>query len=50
MCIRDRANQTETIATWITRLEEVQGWVNVWVNSTQAVSYTHLTLPTNREV
>jgi len=29
------ANQTETIATWITRLEEVQGWVNVWVNSAQ---------------
>lgn len=27
------ASQTETIATWITRLEEVQGWVNVWVNS-----------------
>jgi Tfp pilus assembly protein PilN len=29
------ANQTETIATWITRLEEVQGWVNSWVNSAQ---------------
>jgi Tfp pilus assembly protein PilN len=29
------ANQTETIATWITRLEEVQGWVNAWVNSVQ---------------
>jgi len=29
------ANQTGTIATWITRLEEVQGWVNVWVNSAQ---------------
>jgi Tfp pilus assembly protein PilN len=29
------ASQTETIATWITRLEEVQGWVNVWVNSAQ---------------
>lgn len=29
------ANQTETIATWLTRLEEVQGWVNAWVNSTQ---------------
>jgi len=27
------ANQTETIATWITRLEQVQGWVNAWVNS-----------------
>ena len=29
------ASQTETIATWITRLEEVQGWVNSWVNSAQ---------------
>ena len=29
------ANQTETIATWIARLEEVQGWVNAWVNSAQ---------------
>jgi Tfp pilus assembly protein PilN len=29
------ANQTETIATWLTRLEEVQGWVNAWVNSAQ---------------
>jgi len=29
------ANHTETIATWIARLEEVQGWVNAWVNSAQ---------------
>ena len=29
------ANQTETIATWITRLEEVQGWVNAWVDTAQ---------------
>lgn len=29
------ARETETIATWITRLEEVQGWVNAWVNSAQ---------------
>jgi Tfp pilus assembly protein PilN len=29
------ANQTETIATWLTRLEEVRGWVNAWVNSAQ---------------
>jgi Tfp pilus assembly protein PilN len=29
------ANQTETIATWITRLEDVRGWVNAWVNSAQ---------------
>jgi len=29
------ANPTETIATWITRLGEVQGWVNAWVNRAQ---------------
>lgn len=29
------ARETETIATWITRLEQVQGWVNAWVNSAQ---------------
>jgi Tfp pilus assembly protein PilN len=29
------ANQTETIATWITRHEEVQGWVTAWENSAQ---------------
>lgn len=29
------ANQTETIATWIDRLEQVEGWVNAWVNSAQ---------------
>jgi Tfp pilus assembly protein PilN len=29
------ANQTDTIATWITRLEEVQGWVKAWVNTAQ---------------
>ncbi|HEX6579390.1 MAG TPA: hypothetical protein VF195_00720 [Actinomycetota bacterium] len=29
------ANQTETIATWIARLEEVQGWANAWVNSAE---------------
>jgi Tfp pilus assembly protein PilN len=29
------ANKTETIATWVTRLEEVKGWVNAWVNSAQ---------------
>jgi Tfp pilus assembly protein PilN len=27
------ANRTETIATWLTRLEEVRGWVNAWANS-----------------
>jgi Tfp pilus assembly protein PilN len=29
------ANRTETIATWLTRLEEVRGWVNAWANSAQ---------------
>lgn len=27
------AQEAETIATWITRLEQVQGWVNAWVDS-----------------
>lgn len=27
------SDQTETIASWLTRLEEVDGWVNPWVNS-----------------
>jgi Tfp pilus assembly protein PilN len=27
------ALETETIASWLTRLEQVQGWVNAWVNS-----------------
>jgi Tfp pilus assembly protein PilN len=26
---------TETIASWLTRLEQVQGWVNPWVNNAQ---------------
>ncbi|HEY7659636.1 MAG TPA: hypothetical protein VIC58_03460 [Actinomycetota bacterium] len=29
------ARETETIAVWITRLEQVRGWVNAWVNSAQ---------------
>jgi Tfp pilus assembly protein PilN len=29
------ADQTETIASWLTRLEDVKGWVNPWVNSAQ---------------
>jgi Tfp pilus assembly protein PilN len=29
------ADQTETIATWLTRLEQIQGWVNAWVSSAQ---------------
>lgn len=27
------ARETETIADWLTRLEQVQGWVNPWVNN-----------------
>jgi Tfp pilus assembly protein PilN len=29
------AQETETIATWLTRLEQVQGWVNPWMTSAQ---------------
>ncbi|MGH2636102.1 MAG: PilN domain-containing protein [Actinomycetota bacterium] len=29
------AGGTDTIATWLTRLEEVQGWVNAWVTTAQ---------------
>ncbi len=27
------ARETETIADWLTRLEQVRGWVNPWVNN-----------------
>lgn len=27
------ARETQTIASWLTRLEEVRGWVNPWVNN-----------------
>jgi Tfp pilus assembly protein PilN len=29
------AKETETISTWLTRLEQVKGWVNPWVNTAQ---------------
>jgi Tfp pilus assembly protein PilN len=29
------ALETDTIATWLTRLEQVEGWVNAWVTSAQ---------------
>lgn len=29
------ARETETIATWLVRLEQVEGWVNAWVTSAQ---------------
>jgi len=32
------AKQTETIASWLTTLEEIKGWVNPWVNSAQEQS------------
>jgi len=32
------ANQTETISSWLTRLEEVDGWVNPWVSNAQEQS------------
>lgn len=30
-----QASQTETISTWLTRLEQVEGWVNPWIASAQ---------------
>jgi Tfp pilus assembly protein PilN len=33
MTFQGVAQQTETIATWLTRLEQVRGWVNAWVTS-----------------
>ncbi len=37
------ARETETIATWLTRLEQVQGWVNAWVNSaTEQASFSRI--------
>ena len=29
------AKETDTIASWLTRLEQVKGWVNPWVNTAQ---------------
>lgn len=29
------AGGTDVIATWLTRLEQIQGWVNAWVSSAQ---------------
>jgi Tfp pilus assembly protein PilN len=28
-----QALQTETLATWLTRLEQIDGWVNAWVSN-----------------
>ena len=35
MTFAGTASQTETISTWLTRLEQVEGWVNAWVSSAQ---------------
>ena len=35
MSFQGFADQTGTIATWLTRLEEVNGWVNAWVSQAQ---------------
>jgi Tfp pilus assembly protein PilN len=32
------AKETETIATWLTRLDEIRGWVNAWAASSQESS------------
>ena len=37
------ADETETIASWLTRLEQVQGWVNAWVSSaTENASFSRI--------
>jgi Tfp pilus assembly protein PilN len=37
------AGGTDSIATWLTRLESVKGWVNAWVNSAQETgAYTRI--------
>ena len=35
MSFAGTASQTDTISTWLTRLEQVEGWVNAWVSSAQ---------------
>jgi Tfp pilus assembly protein PilN len=37
------ALQTDTIASWLTRLEQVRGWVNPWVNNAQEnAEFSHI--------
>jgi len=37
------ADGTDTIATWLTRLESVKGWVNAWVTTAQETgAYTRI--------
>jgi Tfp pilus assembly protein PilN len=35
MTFQGVAQEVDTIATWVTQLEQVQGWVNAWVTSAQ---------------
>jgi Tfp pilus assembly protein PilN len=35
MTFQGVAQEIDTIATWITQLEQVEGWVNAWVTSAQ---------------
>ena len=35
MTFQGAALETETIANWLTRLEQIEGWVNPWVTSAQ---------------
>ena len=35
MSFQGTADGTETIASWLNRLDQVKGWVNAWVNSAQ---------------
>jgi Tfp pilus assembly protein PilN len=35
MTFAGTASETRTISTWLTRLEQVEGWVNAWVSSAQ---------------
>jgi Tfp pilus assembly protein PilN len=35
MTFQGVARETQTIATWLVRLEQVEGWVNTWVSNAQ---------------
>ena len=35
MTFQGVAQGTDTIATWLTRLDQVDGWINAWANSAQ---------------
>ncbi len=43
MTFQGVADETETIADWLTKLEQVKGWVNPWVNSaTETGAFTRI--------